>query len=124
MIRPFKATHPQVATRPPTWTTRAQVIGDVVIGAETRVWMNVVIRGDVNTIRIGRQHEHPGPDDGPRDARHRHPTIVGDEVTVGHSAVILHGMHHRGPRADRAWRDAAERRAASATTRSSPRERC
>ena len=31
----------------------AQVIGDVHIGAESSVWMNVVIRGDVNSIRIG-----------------------------------------------------------------------
>ena len=33
----------------------AQVIGDVEIGAESSVWMNVVIRGDVNAIRIGKR---------------------------------------------------------------------
>ena len=67
----------------------AQVIGDVVIGAESSVWMNVVIRGDVHRIRIGRRTNiqdltmvHVM-----RDA---HPTIIGDEVTVGHSAVV-HG---------------------------------
>lgn len=67
----------------------AQVIGDVQIGAESSVWMNVVIRGDVNTIRIGRRtniqdltmvHVNAGT----------HPTMIGDQVTVGHSAVI-HG---------------------------------
>lgn len=67
----------------------AQVIGDVAIGAESSVWMNVVIRGDVNDIRIGRRtniqdltmvHVNAGT----------HPTMIGDQVTVGHSAVI-HG---------------------------------
>jgi carbonic anhydrase/acetyltransferase-like protein (isoleucine patch superfamily) len=33
----------------------AQVIGHVEIGAESSVWMNVVVRGDVNSIRIGRR---------------------------------------------------------------------
>ena len=67
----------------------AQVIGDVVIGAESSVWMNVVIRGDVNQIRIGKRTNI-------QDLtmvhvmRGTHPTNIGDEVTVGHSAVI-HG---------------------------------
>jgi carbonic anhydrase/acetyltransferase-like protein (isoleucine patch superfamily) len=67
----------------------AQVIGDVEMGEESSAWMNVVIRGDVNWIRIGRRtniqdgsivHVMSGT----------HPTDVGDEVTVGHG-VILHG---------------------------------
>jgi len=67
----------------------AQVIGDVEIGAESSVWMNVVIRGDVHRIRIGRRTNI-------QDLtmihvmRETHATIIGDEVTVGHSAVI-HG---------------------------------
>lgn len=68
----------------------AQVIGDVHIGAESSVWMNVVIRGDVNHIRIGRRTNI-------QDLtmvhvmRDLHPTVIGDEVTVGHSAVV-HGV--------------------------------
>ena len=67
----------------------AQVIGDVVIGPESSVWMNVVIRGDVNQIRIGDRTNI-------QDLtmvhvmRGTHPTVIGNEVTVGHSAVI-HG---------------------------------
>ena len=67
----------------------AQVIGDVHIGAESSVWMNVVIRGDVNHIRIGSRSNI-------QDLtmvhvmRDTHPTLIGDEVTVGHSAVV-HG---------------------------------
>lgn len=67
----------------------AQVIGDVVIGPESSVWMNVVIRGDVNHVRIGRRSNV-------QDLtmvhvmRDTHPTTIGDEVTIGHSAVV-HG---------------------------------
>jgi carbonic anhydrase/acetyltransferase-like protein (isoleucine patch superfamily) len=67
----------------------AQVIGDVTVGAESSVWMNVVIRGDVNHVRIGRRTNI-------QDLtmvhvmRDTHPTVVGDEVTIGHSAVV-HG---------------------------------
>jgi carbonic anhydrase/acetyltransferase-like protein (isoleucine patch superfamily) len=67
----------------------AQVIGDVIIGPESSVWMNVVIRGDVNRIRVGRRTNI-------QDLtvvhvmRETHPAIIGDEVTIGHSAV-LHG---------------------------------
>jgi gamma-carbonic anhydrase len=67
----------------------AQVVGKVTIGAEASVWMNVVIRGDVNEIRIGKRSNI-------QDLtcvhvmRGTHPTTIGDDVTVGHSAVI-HG---------------------------------
>lgn len=88
MIRTFKDRTP--AVDPSAYIDEsAQVIGDVVIGAESSVWMNVVIRGDVNRIRIGARSNI-------QDLtmvhvmRDTHPTTIGDEVTVGHSAVI-HG---------------------------------
>ena len=67
----------------------AQVIGDVDIGEESGVWMSVVIRGDVNTIHVGRRtniqdgtvvHAMTGT----------HPTTIGDNVTIGHGAIV-HG---------------------------------
>jgi carbonic anhydrase/acetyltransferase-like protein (isoleucine patch superfamily) len=67
----------------------ARVIGDVVIGPESSIWFNVVVRGDVNTIRIGARTNV-------QDLSMLHvtrrtaPLCVGDEVTVGHAA-ILHG---------------------------------
>ena len=88
MIRSFKGTTPIVAAGSYV-DESAQVIGDVEIGAESSVWMNVVMRGDVNRIRIGRRTNI-------QDLtmihvmRETHPTIIGDEVTIGHSAVI-HG---------------------------------
>jgi len=73
----------------------AQVIGDVVIGAESSVWMQVVIRGDVNHIRIGRR---TNVQDGTivHVQNVTHPTIIGDDVTVGHGAIV-HGctIHDR-----------------------------
>jgi carbonic anhydrase/acetyltransferase-like protein (isoleucine patch superfamily) len=88
VIRPFK-THIPVVDPSAYVDTSAQVIGDVEIGAESSVWMNVVIRGDVNRIRIGCRSNI-------QDLtmvhvmRDTHPTTIGDDVTVGHSAVI-HG---------------------------------
>jgi carbonic anhydrase/acetyltransferase-like protein (isoleucine patch superfamily) len=73
----------------------AQVIGDVEIGQESSVWMNVVIRGDVNAIRIG---DRTNIQDGTiiHVMRGTHATRIGNEVTVGHG-VILHGctVHDR-----------------------------
>jgi carbonic anhydrase/acetyltransferase-like protein (isoleucine patch superfamily) len=88
VIRPFRDQRPVVD--PTAYVDQsAQVIGDVVVGAESSVWMNVVIRGDVNSIRIGGRTNI-------QDLtmvhvmRETHPTLIGDEVTIGHSAVI-HG---------------------------------
>jgi carbonic anhydrase/acetyltransferase-like protein (isoleucine patch superfamily) len=88
MLRRFRGLHPQV--HPTAFVDdSAQVIGDVHIGEESSVWMSVVIRGDVNPIRVGRRtnlqdgtivHVQSGS----------YPTTVGSEVTVGHGA-ILHG---------------------------------
>src|SRR5437588_6932633 len=67
----------------------AQVIGDVEIGEESSVWMAVVIRGDVNRIRIGRRSN---VQDGSvvHVMKDTHATTIGDDVTIGHAAII-HG---------------------------------
>lgn len=73
----------------------ATIIGDVEIAGESSVWPMVVIRGDVNKIRIGARSNI-------QDATVIHvsrpkasnpggfPSIVGDDVTIGHK-VMLHG---------------------------------
>ena len=88
MIRTHKGTTPTVDASAFV-DASAQVIGDVHLGAESSVWMNVVIRGDVDRIRIGRRSniQDLAMVHVMRDA---HPTTIGDEVTVGHSAC-LHG---------------------------------
>ena len=67
----------------------AQLIGDVTLGANASVWMNAVLRGDVNSIRIGARSNI-------QDCavlhgmRHLYPVIVGEMVTIGHNATV-HG---------------------------------
>ena len=67
----------------------AQVIGDVELGAQASVWMNAVVRGDVNAIRIGARSN---VQDGAvlHGMRHLYPVIVGELVTIGHNATV-HG---------------------------------
>ena len=88
MLRPYRGGMPVV--HPTAFVDEsAQVIGDVQIGAESSVWMNAVIRGDVNSIRIG---ERTNVQDGTviHVMHHTHPTAVGDDVTIGHGAIV-HG---------------------------------
>lgn len=67
----------------------AVIIGDVVLGDECSVWFNAVLRGDVNSIRIGNRVNI-------QDNCTIHTTYndsvaeIGDDVTIGHNAVI-HG---------------------------------
>jgi gamma-carbonic anhydrase len=65
----------------------AVIIGDVEIGAESNIWYNVVIRGDVNYIKIG---ERTNIQDGSviHVSRFDGPTIIGSDVTIGHMALI------------------------------------
>jgi carbonic anhydrase/acetyltransferase-like protein (isoleucine patch superfamily) len=73
----------------------AVVIGDVVIGDESSVWPMAVVRGDVNSIRIGKRsnvqdgtvvHVTHRYSDNPEG----HAATIGDDVTVGHN-VTIHG---------------------------------
>ena len=67
----------------------AQVIGDVVIGERSSIWLNTSVRGDVNCIRIG--DETSIQDNTVLHVDHQvYPCIIGNRVTVGHAAV-LHG---------------------------------
>ena len=68
-----------------------QVIGDVVIGPHSSVWFNTTIRGDVYYIRIG-SFTNVQDNSVIHVTRERHPTILEDYVTIGHS-VTLHGCH-------------------------------
>src|ERR1700682_1376152 len=90
MIRPFRGVHPQI--HPTAFIAdSAQVIGDVHVGQQASVWFGTVARGDMHFIRIGNRtnvqdncvlHTRTG----------ELPTILEDEVTVGHS-VTLHGCY-------------------------------
>lgn len=94
MLRPYRGILPKVA--PSAFVdASAQVIGDVEIGAESSVWMTVVIRGDVNFIRVGNRSNIQ--DGTIVHVQHdTHPTRIGNDVTVGHGAIV-HGctIHDR-----------------------------
>ena len=91
---PYVDTAPHLAERVYIHES-AQVIGNVRLGADSSVWCNAVLRGDVNDIIIGRcsnmqdftmghvSHKTPQKPQGA-------PLHIGDYVTVGHS-VLLHG---------------------------------
>lgn len=66
----------------------AQVIGDVELADEVSIWFGAVIRGDMDTIRIGRRTNIQDLSVLHADAGM--PLTLGDEVTVGHQ-VMLHG---------------------------------
>jgi gamma-carbonic anhydrase len=88
MIKDFNGIGPQIHETAFV-TDDAIVIGDVVIGEDSSIWFGSIVRGDVNYIRIGARTNI-------QDATvihvssKTHPTILGDEITVGHR-VTLHG---------------------------------
>lgn len=91
MIYPYKDKHPSIADSAFV-ADFATITGDVVIGEESTVWYNTVIRGDVAPTRIGQRvniqdnsvlHQSPN-----------NPLILEDEVTVGHQ-VTLHSCRIR-----------------------------
>ena len=88
MIRTYQGHSPQI--HPSCYIDpSAQILGDVVIGERSSVWMNAVVRGDVNSIRVGACSNV-------QDCavlhgqRNLYPVIVGDWVTIGHNATV-HG---------------------------------
>jgi carbonic anhydrase/acetyltransferase-like protein (isoleucine patch superfamily) len=86
-ILPFNGVFPRIA--PDVYLAPgAVVIGDVEIGEGSSVWFNAVIRGDVAPIRIGARSNVQ--DNAVLHVDTGTPCVVGDEVTIGHSAVV-HG---------------------------------
>ena len=72
----------------------ASVIGDVVLGDDVSIWPGTVVRGDVNFIRVGaRTNIQDGSvvhvsHDGPHAKLGGFATVIGDDVTIGHKAII------------------------------------
>jgi carbonic anhydrase/acetyltransferase-like protein (isoleucine patch superfamily) len=84
-----------VLNKSPEWgdncfiAPNATLVGDVVMGANCSVWFNAVIRGDVNSIRIGND---TNIQDGAviHATYQKAATIIGNRVSVGHNAIV-HG---------------------------------
>lgn len=82
VFRPEQA-HPTAYIAP-----SAVVVGDVTLGEDSSVWFNAVIRGDTEAIRIGNRTNVQ--DGAILHADEGLPCVLGDDVTVGHAAVV-HG---------------------------------
>ncbi|MFC3051017.1 gamma carbonic anhydrase family protein [Kordiimonas pumila] len=87
-LTPFKGIWPTIDTTAFVFHG-AQIVGDVKIGAESSVWHNCVLRGDVNHIHIGTRSN---VQDGTviHVSTHTYPTIIGNDVLIAHMA-LLHG---------------------------------
>jgi len=87
LIRGYKGIRPTLGARAFV-DVSAQVIGDVTLGEDASVWMNSVVRGDVNRIRLGARTNVQ--DNCVLHVTSAHATELAEDVTVGHS-VTLHG---------------------------------
>jgi carbonic anhydrase/acetyltransferase-like protein (isoleucine patch superfamily) len=98
VLRSYRGVSPRV--HPSAFIDQsAQLIGDVEIGEESGVWMCAVLRGDVQTIRVGRRtniqdgaiiHGFRGKGAAGEEKLGTHATTIGDDVTIGHGAIV-HG---------------------------------
>ncbi len=88
LIKPVKGIYPQYGNDC-YFAENATIVGDVVMGNECSVWFNAVVRGDVNSIRMGNKVNI-------QDGAVIHCTYektkvsLGNNVSVGHNAIV-HG---------------------------------
>src|ERR1700744_6115826 len=88
VILPVKGVHPQIP-EDCFVAPNATIVGDVEMGSDCSVWFNTVIRGDVNSIRLGNK---VNVQDGAciHCTYEKTKTIVGNNVSIGHNAIV-HG---------------------------------
>ncbi len=96
LILPFRGMTPKIAADAFVAET-AVVIGDVEIGSGSSIWYGCVLRGDINRIRVGRNtnlqdgtivHVNHDPEGDYRETGGGMATVIGDDITVGHMALI------------------------------------
>ncbi len=91
-MRPYRDAWPRI--HPSVWLAPGvAVVGDVEIGADSSVWYGSTLRGDVNSVRIG-ERSNLQDQCVLHVTRDRFACRVGDEVTIGHRAVV-HGCEVR-----------------------------
>jgi len=88
VIRPYQGKLPQIPASCYV-DPSAQVLGDVTLGERSSIWMNAVLRGDVNSIRVG-SCSNVQDCSVLHGQRNLYPVVVGDWVTIGHNATV-HG---------------------------------
>lgn len=88
LIRSVRGNHPKFGEN--CWLAEnATVVGDVIMGEHCTVWFNAVVRGDVNSIRIGK---YSNVQDGAviHCTYQKNGTYIGDYVSIAHNAIV-HG---------------------------------
>lgn len=88
LILPVKNIYPQIGENC-FIAANATIVGEVVLGNDCSVWFNAVVRGDVNSIRIGNK---TNIQDGAviHCTYQKAATVIGNNVSVGHNAIV-HG---------------------------------
>ena len=92
-LRPYLDRFPTLGVRAYV-DPAATVIGDVVLGDDASIWPGTIVRGDVNFIRVGaRTNIQDGTvvhvsHDGPHAKLGGFATVIGEDVTIGHKAII------------------------------------
>ena len=87
VIMPYKSVMPKIDPSVFVAPT-ATVIGNVTIGEGANIWFNTVLRGDIQSITVGKYTNIQ--DNSTVHVMGDQPTVIGDYVTIGHNAVI-HG---------------------------------
>ncbi len=88
VILPVKGVMPQIPENCFV-APNATIVGDVVMGDECSIWFNAVVRGDVNSIRMGNK---VNVQDGAciHCTYEKTKTVIGNNVSIGHNALV-HG---------------------------------
>jgi len=94
ILRAFDGKKPRIGQRVFV-AENAALIGDVEIGNDCSIWFGTTVRGDVNLIRIGSRTNVQ--DNCTIHVTHENwPTIIAEEVTIGHGAIVHGCTVHRG----------------------------
>lgn len=88
LIKPVKGVHPKFG-KDCYLAENSTVVGDVVMGDQCSIWFNAVVRGDVNSIRMGNK---VNVQDGAviHCTYEKTKTVIGNNVSIGHNALV-HG---------------------------------
>ena len=88
LIKPVRGIHPKIG-KDCYLAENSTVVGDVIMGDQCSVWFNAVIRGDVNSIRMGNK---VNVQDGAviHCTYEKTKAIIGNNVSIGHNALV-HG---------------------------------
>jgi carbonic anhydrase/acetyltransferase-like protein (isoleucine patch superfamily) len=94
IVRGYAGKTPRLGARVYLAETAA-VIGDVVLGDDVSVWYNSVVRGDCHFIRVGNR-SNIQDNCAVHVTQEKYPTVLEDEVTLGHGAIVHGAVVRRG----------------------------